>query len=95
MKGATLLGTNFGAGSETASAKADLLTIYADLSSRTATTIVSGLDATTIYPGVWSCTLYFTLGSGATVTFDAQNYSGAVFVLINSGELWLAKRFSC
>ena len=87
FKGATLIGTNFGAGAETASAKADLLTIYADLSSRTATSIVSTLDAITIYPGVWSCALYFNLGLGATVTFDAQNISDAVFILVTSSEL--------
>jgi len=87
FKGATLLGTNFGAGTETASAKADLVTIYAGLSSRTATSIVSGLDATIINPGVWSCSLYFTLGLEATVTFDAHNRSDAVFLLITSGEL--------
>lgn len=73
MQGATLIGVNYGALASTASAQADLITTYADLSSRSATPIVSGLDATTIYPGVWTCTLYYTLGSGATVTFDARN----------------------
>lgn len=59
--------------------------MFADLSSRGATPIVSGLDSTTLYPGVWTCTLYYTLGSGATVTFDAQGNSGAIFIMINSG----------
>jgi hypothetical protein len=85
LQGASLLGVNYGAGGVTAGAQADLLTIYADLSSRSATSMISGLDARTIYPGVWTCTLYYTLGSGATVVFDALNNPDAVFILINSG----------
>jgi hypothetical protein len=85
LQGATVLGVNYGAGGVTAGAQADLLTVYADLSSRGATPMISGLDGRIIYPGVWSCTLYYTLGSAATVTFDAQNNPDAIFILINSG----------
>ena len=92
LKGVTLFGTNFGAGAEAANAKADLITIYADLSSRTAATIVSTLDGLTIYPGVWRSIVYFNLGLGATVIFDAQNISDAVFVLITSGVLSACSR---
>ena len=76
---------NYDAGSVTADAKADLLTIYADFSSRPAISIESILDATIVYPGAWTCTLYYTLGT--VVTFDALGDSNAVFILINSGAV--------
>ena len=88
---AILLGVNYGALGPAAAAHADLTTIYAELSSRSATPIISGLDATTVYPGVWSCTLYFTLGSGASVTFDTRNNPDAVFIMINSGYLHVSQ----
>lgn len=72
---------------QSASAHTDLITVHADLSSRSATTITSGLDGTTLYPGVWTCTGYYTLGFGSTFTLDAQNNPNAVFILINSGYL--------
>ena len=80
------MGVNYGALGPAAAAHADLSTIYADLSSRSATPRISGLDANTVYPGVWTCTLYYTLGSSASVTFDARNNPDAVFIMINSGE---------
>jgi hypothetical protein len=80
-----VLGVNYGAGAVTSEAQADLLTVYADLSSRSGTSMISGLDGRIIYPGVWTCTLYYTLGFGASVVFDAQNNADAVFILINSG----------
>jgi len=85
VQGATLIGTNYGALSLSASAHADLATIHADLLSRSATPIISALDATTIYPGVWTCANYL-LGNGATVTFDARNNPNAVFIMLNSGK---------
>ena len=85
-QGAILLGVNYGALGPSAAAHADLSTIYADLSSRSAIPIVSSLDATTVYPGVWNRTLFYTLGSRASVTFDARNNPDAVFIMINSGE---------
>lgn len=86
LQGATLRGNNYGALAPSANAQADLLTIYADISSRSATPRVSGLDSTTIYPGVWTCSGYYTLGAGATVTFDGRGNSNAVFIMITSGE---------
>jgi hypothetical protein len=78
-------------------AQADLLTVYADLSARSATPMISGLDSRTIYPGVWTCTLYYTLGAGAEVIFDARNNPNAIFILINSGKSTTAQRclFHC
>ena len=82
-----MLGVNYGAGGVSAGAQADLITIYADLSSRGATSVISQLDGRTIFPGVWTNTPYYDLGPFAQLVFDAQNDPAAIFILINSGAI--------
>lgn len=57
----------------------DLVTVFADLSSRTATTADS-LSSRTIYPGV-HCAQSFTLESGGALTFDGLGNNDSHFIM--------------
>jgi LPXTG-motif cell wall-anchored protein len=81
--GATLVtttGTKFTAASpETASAQVDLTTAYLDAAGRTpATTVTADLGGQTLNQGVYKSGS--TLGLTGTLTLDAENDPGAVFI---------------
>ena len=83
-----LNGRDFGASPPTASAKADLLTVYASLSSRTSAPIPSALDGAVYAPGVFSCSgPGFTLGDSSIVILDGAGVPNAVFIFITPGYL--------
>ena len=62
--------------------------MFADLSSRTATTVdaLSAVNAVTIYPGVY-CAQSFTLESGGVLTFDGLGNSDSHFIMNAAGYL--------
>lgn len=82
---ATLNGINFNALAQSASAQADLPTIYAAMISHlpAAKAIASSLDGAILMPGAYTCGTHCSLG--AVLTLDAQGDPNAVFQFITEG----------
>jgi hypothetical protein len=70
--GATLVGINHGTDGVSAAAQAHLLGVYATLSALPSNPVISELASTTMYPGVVSCSDYFTLTGAFTLDGEVR-----------------------
>ena len=93
LAAATVRGVNYGSSGVSATAQADLLRVYSDITARAfspaSTSIGSDLTSTMLSPGVYvSSGQYLTLSG--TLVFDARGDLNAIFVLIAPGTGYLA-----